>query len=190
MVASFPKFCYNPTPEEDELEVLAEEQVYDIFDEETGQFPKQEDVEKYYEIWEKFDPEETQFIRYDQLSDLLDALEPPLQICKPNKFKIVSMDIEICEDDLIYQADLLVALSTNLLLQYGFPFEEPENVGSNRRPDLIGYNPVSSTLWRQREECCARIIQHTWWKYKQHKADGHDGTGNENATGDEHKGGK
>jgi hypothetical protein len=29
-----------------------------------------------------------------------------------------------------------------------------------------GYEPVSSTLWRQREEYCARLIQNAWRKHK------------------------
>lgn len=49
----------------------------------------------YYELF--LDPDGTQYIRYDQLSDFLDILEPPLQIHKPNKYKIISMDIPICK---------------------------------------------------------------------------------------------
>ena len=34
--------------------------------------------------------------------------------------------------------------------------------------DRPGYDPISSTLWRQREEYCARMIQTVWRKnYKQ-----------------------
>lgn len=40
------------------------------------------------------------------------------------------------------------------------------------RPDEAGYEPVSSTLWRQREEYCARLIQHAWRKHKQHRDGG------------------
>jgi hypothetical protein len=32
--------------------------------------------------------------------------------------------------------------------------------------DIPGYEPVSSTLWRQREEYCARLIQHAWRRHK------------------------
>lgn len=56
-----------------------------------------DDYDMYYEIWAQFDPDGTQYIRYDQLSDFLDVLEPPLQIHKPNKYKIISMDIPICK---------------------------------------------------------------------------------------------
>lgn len=56
-----------------------------------------DDYDMYYEIWAQFDPDGSQYIRYDQLSDFLDVLEPPLQIHKPNKYKVISMDIPICK---------------------------------------------------------------------------------------------
>jgi len=56
-----------------------------------------DDYDMYYEIWAQYDPEGSTYIRYDQLSDFLDILEPPLQIHKPNKFKIITMDIAICK---------------------------------------------------------------------------------------------
>ena len=44
-----------------------------------------DDYDMYYEIWQQFDPEGTQYLPYNQLSDFLDVLEPPLQIHKPIK---------------------------------------------------------------------------------------------------------
>ena len=35
------------------------------------------------------------YISYENVSELLDVLEPPLQIARPNKFKIVHMDIPV-----------------------------------------------------------------------------------------------
>jgi hypothetical protein len=49
--------------------------------------------------------------RYNALSDFLDVLEPPLQIHKPNKYKLISMDIPICKGDLCYCVDVLDALT-------------------------------------------------------------------------------
>ncbi|KAL7020839.1 hypothetical protein ACKWTF_011658 [Chironomus riparius] len=149
-----------------------------------------DDYDMYYEIWQQFDPDGTQYIRYDQLSEFLDVLEPPLQIHKPNKYKIISMDIPICRGDMMFCVDILDALTKDFFARKGNPIEETGDIeGINQRPDEIGYEPVSSTLWRQREEYCARLIQHAWRKHKQHKDDGHDGTGDENETGDEHEGG-
>lgn len=146
-----------------------------------------DDYDMYYEIWQQFDPDGTQYIRYDQLSEFLDVLEPPLQIHKPNKYKIISMDIPICRGDMMFCVDILDALTKDFFARKGNPIEETGEIeGINQRPDEAGYEPVSSTLWRQREEYCARLIQHAWRKHKRHH-DHKDGenTGDENETGDE-----
>jgi hypothetical protein len=61
-----------------------------------------DDYDMYYEIWAQFDPDGTQYIKYQQLSDFLHVLEPPMQIHKPNKFKIIAMDIPICQNDTLF----------------------------------------------------------------------------------------
>jgi len=53
------------------------------------------DYEVFYEKWQKFDPQATMYMPFDCLSELLDDLDPPLQIKKPNKYKIVHLDIPI-----------------------------------------------------------------------------------------------
>ncbi|XP_032685136.1 sodium channel protein para isoform X29 [Odontomachus brunneus] len=132
-----------------------------------------DDYDMYYEIWQQFDPDGTQYIRYDQLSDFLDVLEPPLQIHKPNKYKIVSMDIPICKGDLMFCVDILDALTKDFFARKGNPIEETGDLGEvQARPDEVGYEPVSSTLWRQREEYCARLIQNAWRKHKQQRLGG------------------
>jgi len=70
---------------------------------------------------------------------------------------------------------------------------EPEAVELtevNQAAERPGYEPVSSTLWRQREEYCARLIQNAWRRHKTvlskseidcHKlTEGTDGDDNEN----------
>ncbi len=56
-----------------------------------------EDYDLFYETWREFDPEGTQYIPYDNLSEFLDVLEPPLQIPRPNKFKIIQLDVPIVQ---------------------------------------------------------------------------------------------
>ncbi|XP_053611673.1 sodium channel protein para isoform X7 [Plodia interpunctella] len=124
-----------------------------------------DDYDMYYEIWQRFDPDGTQYIRYDQLSDFLDVLEPPLQIHKPNKYKIISMDIPICRGDMMFCVDILDALTKDFFARKGNPIEDPGDLEVGR-PDEVGYEPVSSTLWRQREEYCARLIQHAWRRHR------------------------
>lgn len=132
-----------------------------------------DDYDMYYEIWQQFDPDGTQYIRYDQLSDFLDVLEPPLQIHKPNKYKIVSMDIPICKGDLMFCVDILDALTKDFFARKGNAIEETAELSEvQARPNEVGYEPVSSTLWRQREEYCARLIQNAWRKHKRQRTGG------------------
>ncbi|KAK8729296.1 hypothetical protein OTU49_008750 [Cherax quadricarinatus] len=129
-----------------------------------------DDYDMYYEIWQQFDPKGTQFIEFHMLSDFLDILEAPLQIHKPNKYKIVSMDIPICKGDLVFCVDVLDALTKDFFARKGNPVEDSADIGEVApASDRPGYEPVSSTLWRQREEYCARLIQQAWRKHRQHK---------------------
>eukprot|EP00094_Tigriopus_californicus_P006087 TCALIF_05863-PA protein Name:"Similar to para Sodium channel protein para (Drosophila melanogaster)" AED:0.15 eAED:0.18 QI:29/0.48/0.42/0.88/0.68/0.76/26/1108/2230 len=122
-----------------------------------------DDYDMYYEIWQQFDPDGTQYLKYNALSDFLDVLEPPLQIHKPNKYKIISMDIPICKGDLCYCVDVLDALTKDFFARKGNPVEETAELGEvTAHTDRPGYEPISSTLWRQREDYCARLIQHAW----------------------------
>ena len=122
-----------------------------------------DDYDMYYEIWQQFDPEGTQYVRFGQLSDFLDVLEPPLQIHKPNKYKVISMDIPICTGDLCYCVDVLDALTKDFFARKGNPVEETAELGEvTAHTDRPGYEPISSTLWRQREDYCARLIQTAW----------------------------
>ena len=124
-----------------------------------------DDYDMYYEIWQQFDPEGTQYIKYSALSDFLDVLEPPLQIHKPNKYKIISMDIPICKGDLCYCVDVLDALTKDFFARKGNPVEETAELGEvTAHADRPDYEPISSTLWRQREDYCARLIQSAWRK--------------------------
>jgi voltage-gated sodium channel type II alpha len=129
-----------------------------------------DDYDMYYEIWQQFDPSGSQYIAYSELSDFLDTLEPPLQIHKPNKYKIVSMDIPICKGDLVYCVDILDALTKDFFARKGNPIEETVDLGGiTAHSDRPGYDPISSTLWRQREEHCVRMIQKLWRFNRQNK---------------------
>ncbi|XP_050525635.1 sodium channel protein para-like isoform X3 [Daktulosphaira vitifoliae] len=130
-----------------------------------------DDYDMYYEIWQHFDPDGTRYIRYDQLTDFLDILEPPLKIHKPNKYKIVSMDIPICKGDLIYCVDILDALTKDFFARKGNPIIETvaEISEIQTRPEEAKYEPISSTLWRMREVYCAMTIQKAWLRFIREK---------------------
>lgn len=97
-----------------------------------------EDYDLFYEIWQEFDPDGTQYMPYKMLFEFLDVLEPPLQIPKPNKFKIIHMDIPIVrwtdpnsgevKDNAVFCTDILDALTQDFFARKGNPVEEPPHV--------------------------------------------------------------
>jgi len=120
----------------------------------------QDDFDMYYETWEKFDEAATQYIQLSQLSDFVDALEDPLRLPAPNLYKLVSLDIPICENDRMHCVDILDALTKNFLGTVGDTAGELGDL--KKGPDRVDYNPVSTTLKRQREMFVARLIQRSW----------------------------
>ena len=80
-----------------------------------------EDYDLFYEIWAEFDPDGTQYIEYSSLSEFVDVLEPPLQLPRPNKFKLVNMNIPIAKwtdpqtgevrENQVFCSDILDALT-------------------------------------------------------------------------------
>ncbi|XP_064621653.1 sodium channel protein type 4 subunit alpha B-like isoform X2 [Lineus longissimus] len=117
----------------------------------------QDDFDCFYEKWEKYDPEASHYIRLDQLSDFCDDLEPPLGIQKPNYYKLVGLNIPICTDDRVHCVDILDQLTKYFLGTLG----EDENIGEVKPggANRVDYEPISSTLKRQREIYCCLIIQ-------------------------------
>ncbi|XP_067031224.1 sodium channel protein 1 brain-like [Acropora muricata] len=69
-----------------------------------------DDLETFIQVWEEFDPNASHFIALHQLSDFLDALEPPLQIPKPNRHLFGTLHVPIKAGFRIYCLDLMQAL--------------------------------------------------------------------------------
>lgn len=68
---------------------------------------------------------------------------------------------------MIYCVDILDALTKDFFARKGNPIEEAVEMNEIQLAlERPGYEPISSTLWRQREEFCARLIQRTWKRYK------------------------
>ena len=74
---------------------------------------------------------------YKSLTEFLDVLEPPLQIAKPNKFKIIHMDIPIVrytnaegevKENMVFCTDILDALTQDFFARKGNPIDEPPHV--------------------------------------------------------------
>ncbi|XP_021482934.2 sodium channel protein type 11 subunit alpha [Meriones unguiculatus] len=128
----------------------------------------EDDFEIFYEIWEKFDPEATQFIRYSALSDFADALPEPLRVAKPNKFQFLVMDLPMVTGDRLHCMDVLFAFTTRVLgnssgLDTMKAMMEEKFMEANPYKRL--YEPIVTTTKRMEEEQCAAVIQRAYRKY-------------------------
>ncbi|CAF3828874.1 unnamed protein product [Rotaria sordida] len=118
-----------------------------------------DDYDMYYEKWQHLDPSGSQFIRYDQLSDFVDNLEPPLRIPKPNHLALVDLDLPICEHDRMHCVDILDGLTKYFLGTLHVPItstetDAPIDIKKDRPKD---YHPTTTTVQRQREIYLSRI---------------------------------
>uniref|UniRef100_K7FPL8 Sodium channel protein n=1 Tax=Pelodiscus sinensis TaxID=13735 RepID=K7FPL8_PELSI len=138
---------------------------FSVATEESTEPLSEDDFDMFYEIWEKFDPEATQFIEYSVLSDFADALAEPLRIAKPNKIKLIAMDLPMVSGDRIHCLDILFAFTKRVLGESGemdalkIQMEE-KFMAAN--PSKISYEPITTTLRRKQEEVSAIIIQRAY----------------------------
>uniref|UniRef100_A0A2K5CEB4 Sodium channel protein n=1 Tax=Aotus nancymaae TaxID=37293 RepID=A0A2K5CEB4_AOTNA len=128
----------------------------------------EDDFDIFYEVWEKFDPEATQFIKYSALSDFADALPEPLRVAKPNKYQFLEMDLPMVSGDRLHCLDILFAFTTNVLggsdgLDSMKIMMEEKFMEANPFKKL--YEPIVSTTKRKEEERCAAVIQKAFRKY-------------------------
>ena len=66
-----------------------------------------DEYDMFYEMWQKFDPKGTEFIPYAQLSEFVSNLDEPLGIPRPNRFKLISMNLPICQNETVHCSDIL-----------------------------------------------------------------------------------
>ena len=72
-------------------------------------------------------------------------------------------------EDKVFCSDILDALTQDFFARKGNPIEEPPNVEEVKVTtfaDRPGYERTSSSLWKQREEYCASLIQKAWKVHK------------------------
>uniref|UniRef100_A0A8C0IV22 Sodium channel protein n=1 Tax=Chelonoidis abingdonii TaxID=106734 RepID=A0A8C0IV22_CHEAB len=125
----------------------------------------EDDFDMFYKIWEKFDPEATQFIEYSALSDFADALAEPLRIAKPNKIELLAMDIPLASGDRIHCLDILFAFTKRVLGESGEMDklkEQTEEKFMAANPSRFFHEPITSTLRHKEEEVSAIIIQRAY----------------------------
>ena len=75
----------------------------------------EEDLERFYAKWSRFDPYATQFIAFNELSDFVASLDPPLGISRPNTAALVNLDILIASGERLHCLDILHALTKRVL---------------------------------------------------------------------------
>ncbi|XP_075562670.1 sodium channel protein type 5 subunit alpha-like [Pelecanus crispus] len=133
--------------------------------EESAEPLGEDDFDIFYEIWEKFDPEATQFITFSALSDFADSLAEPLRIPKPNKVQLIAMDLPMVSGDRIHCLDILFAFTKRVLGDSGeldtlkVQMEE-KFMAAN--PSKKSYEPISTTLRHRQEEASATVIQRAY----------------------------
>ncbi|XP_073796599.1 sodium channel, voltage gated, type V-like, alpha b isoform X1 [Danio rerio] len=141
---------------------------FSVATEESTEPLSEDDFEMFYEVWEKFDPEATQFIEYLKLSDFADTLSEPLRIGKPNKIKLISMDLPMVSGDKIHCLDILFAFTKRVLGESGEMDalkQQMEEKFMMANPSKISYEPITTTLRRKQEEVSAIMIQRSYRRH-------------------------
>lgn len=141
---------------------------FSVATEESTEPLSEDDFEMFYEVWEKFDPEATQFIEYAKLSDFADTLSEPLRIAKPNKIKLISMDLPMVSGDKIHCLDILFAFTKRVLGESGEMDalkQQMEEKFMMANPSKISYEPITTTLRRKQEEVSALVIQRAYRRH-------------------------
>uniref|UniRef100_A0AAQ5X5S5 Sodium channel protein n=1 Tax=Amphiprion ocellaris TaxID=80972 RepID=A0AAQ5X5S5_AMPOC len=141
---------------------------FGVATEESAEPLSEDDFEMFYEVWERFDPDATQFMEYSKLSDFADALDPPLRMPKPNMIQLISMDLPMVSGERIHCLDILFAFTKRVLGEGGEMDVlrgqmEERFMASN--PSKVSYEPITTTLRRKQEEMSAVIIQRAFRRY-------------------------
>ncbi|XP_071967229.1 sodium channel protein type 4 subunit alpha [Engystomops pustulosus] len=141
---------------------------FNVATEESSEPLCEDDFEMFYETWEKFDPDATQFVEYSRMSDFVDTLQDPLRIPKPNKIKLITLDLPMVTGDKIHCLDILFALTKEVLGDSGEmdalkASMEEKFMAAN--PSKVSYEPITTTLKRKQEEVCAIKIQRAFRRH-------------------------
>ncbi|XP_056403819.1 sodium channel protein type 4 subunit alpha isoform X2 [Hyla sarda] len=141
---------------------------FNVATEESSEPLCEDDFEMFYETWEKFDPDATQFVEYSRMSDFVDTLQDPLRIPKPNKIKLITLDLPMVTGDKIHCLDILFALTKEVLGDSGEmdalkASMEEKFMAAN--PSKVSYEPITTTMKRKQEEVCAIKIQRAFRRH-------------------------
>uniref|UniRef100_A0A8C6L975 Sodium channel protein n=1 Tax=Nothobranchius furzeri TaxID=105023 RepID=A0A8C6L975_NOTFU len=141
---------------------------FSVATEESAEPLSEDDFEMFYEVWERFDPDATQFVEYSKLSDFADALDPPLRIPKPNMTQLITMDLPMVSGERIHCLDILFAFTKRVLGEGGEMDMlrgqmEERFMASN--PSKVSYEPITTTLRRKQEETSVIVIQRAFRRH-------------------------
>ncbi|KAM6461163.1 sodium channel protein type 1 subunit alpha isoform 5-T5 [Liasis olivaceus] len=142
---------------------------FGVATEESAEPLSEDDFEMFYEVWEKFDPDATQFMEFEKLSEFAAALEPPLHLPKPNKVQLIAMDLPMVSGDRIHCLDILFAFTKRVLGESGEMDAlriQMEDRFMQSNPSKASYEPITTTLKRKQEELSAIIIQRAFRRYR------------------------
>ncbi|XP_050995954.1 sodium channel protein type 10 subunit alpha isoform X2 [Acomys russatus] len=141
---------------------------FNVATEESTEPLSEDDFDMFYETWEKFDPEATQFIAFSSLSDFADTLSGPLRIPKPNQNILMQMDLPLVPGDKIHCLDILFAFTKNVLGESG----ELDSLKTNMEEKFMAtnlskasYEPIATTLRWKQEDISATVIQKAYRSY-------------------------
>uniref|UniRef100_A0A3B3YRK9 Sodium channel protein n=1 Tax=Poecilia mexicana TaxID=48701 RepID=A0A3B3YRK9_9TELE len=145
---------------------------FGVATEESAEPLSEDDFEIFYEVWEKFDPLATQFVKYSMLSDFADSLAPPLRIPKPNKLELISMDLPVVSGDRIHCLDILFAFTKRVLGESGemdILRGQMEERFMAANPSKVSYEPITTTFRQKQEDVSAAVIQRAFRHYTRTK---------------------
>ena len=135
----------------------------------------EDDVTMFFSTWERYDPQATEFVPLEYLSDFCDELDRPFKLSKPNAIKLVSLNIPIYEGEKCHALDVAKAVVSNKLgavedtEEFQVVMEDVEEKFKEMYPKHYEKPPISSTQRRKKEDIAAKTLQHYWREFKKRR---------------------
>ncbi|KAF7657423.1 hypothetical protein LDENG_00026850 [Lucifuga dentata] len=138
---------------------------FNVAQEESGDALCEDDFEMFNETWERFDVDGTQFIEYSRLSDFCDALQEPLRVSKPNRLRLIEMDLPLVIGDRIHCLDVLLAVTQMVLGDTVEMAAMRESIKAKfimSNPTSDSFAPITTTVRHKEEEWAAVVLQRAY----------------------------
>ncbi|KAM9772807.1 sodium channel protein type 4 subunit alpha A isoform X1 [Syngnathus typhle] len=138
---------------------------FNVAQEESSDALCEDDFEMFNETWEKFDTDGTMFIEYARLSDFCDALQEPLRVAKPNRLRLIQMDLPLVIGDRIHCLDILMAVTEMVLgdtLEMAAMRESIKTKFLQSNPTSDSFAPITTTVRHKEETWAATVIQRAY----------------------------